>query len=201
MEGDVVGDSAYVGEMVDIVRNDGEIGGVIDDDDVEDDDFTMSAFLDPMEIDKLLASSACDGVVGAPCSLGELEEGGVNTTTSNSTTTATNANANNSSQGVGGVGGVGGRSDVDGQEGRGGVASTLATGVMGALCLVGVVMNSGTPVRREHCFLRFCCSCGPWCVVASIFIWLDVNDLITSHYSGVWRGPPPPSPKVATRYA
>ena len=43
----------------------------------------------------------------------------------------------------------------EGEVSRGGLTSTVAAGVMGALCLAGVVMNSGTPVRASIFFRIF----------------------------------------------
>lgn len=51
--------------------------------------------------------------------------------------------------------GDGGRRQTVGY-GGGGVASTVAAGVMGALCLAGVVINSGAPVSRPESFWCRC---------------------------------------------
>lgn len=139
-----------------------------------EDELTMAA-LDPMEVDALLSTpdpvnigsslSISEAVVMAEERRGDLEEG----SSIHHVATAADADASRSESGAGAatlsqeghggqqqIGGTGGgttieRSVMSSGRGEGVItrgsrfASTLAAGMVGAMCLAGVVMNSGTP--------------------------------------------------------
>lgn len=158
-----------------------------------DDDLTMAA-LDPMEIDALLLS--VDGGImsdtNTPCVPGanaatatsgitsprQLEEGIIAETSTeigHGRERRRNSPGSHSSARVGVSRTRRSRSaeeDLDSGGRRQGVAGTVAAGVMGALCLAGVVINSGVPVSlfvetrlglRVHAW-NILNSC--WCLLA-----------------------------------